>query len=76
MMQGQVFLKGRGRGLALFLSNFFKIYDFCILKLLETFQNCVMPLKKYYFLLPPYFDEKKVFLSCLKMNLKISHKNN
>ena len=40
------------------------------IKLLYSLQNCVMHLKKKYFFLPPYFYEK----SCLKLNLKISHK--
>ena len=53
MMQGQVFLKGEGERVALFLFIFFvKVYHFYIHKLLYPLQNCVMHLK-----------EKKNFLS-------------
>ena len=44
MAHGQFFLKGRG--LALFLFKFFKVYHFLIQKLLYHFQNWVMHLKK------------------------------
>ena len=37
MMQGQLFLKGWGRGLALFLSDFFKVYDFLYLEITVNF---------------------------------------
>ena len=72
MVQGQVFLKV-GEGLALLLFNFFKVYHFYIYKLLYYLQNCVMHLKKNYFFCHHNFT-KKVILSCLKINLKISHK--
>ena len=50
MVQGQAFLKGgRGRGLALFLLNFFKVYHFYIYKLLYPLQNCVMHFNKIAF---------------------------
>ena len=68
MVQGQVYLKGGG-GLALFLFNLFSRF------IIFTFRNyslpnCVMHLKKNHSFM------KKVILSCLKMNLKISHKLN
>ena len=44
MVPGQVFLK---EGiLALLLFNFFKIYQFYILELFHSLQNCVIHLKK------------------------------
>ena len=70
MVQGQVFLK---KGLALFLFNFFKVYPFYVYKLLYSLQNCVVHLMKSYFLCHQNFM-KKVILSCLKINVKISHK--
>ena len=45
-----------------------KFYHFYIWKLLYSLPNCVMHLKKNHSFM------KKVILSCLKMNLKISHK--
>ena len=71
MVQGQVFLKGEG--VTPFLFNFFKVYHFCILKLLYPLQNCVHYAKKLYFSVTIILS-KKVILSCLKMNLKLSHK--
>ena len=64
------FLKGRVNFnyLALFLFNFFKVYHFCIYKLLYRFQNCVMHSKKknvFYY----HNFIRKVIQSCLKMNL-------
>ena len=55
MVQGQAL---NGRGLALFLFNFFKVYHFYIYKLFYPLQNCVMHLKKNCFFLPPYFYKK------------------
>ena len=55
MAQRQGFLKEGG--LALFLSNFFRVYHFYIQKLFLTFQNCAMLMKKDFFL-PPYFMKK------------------
>ena len=77
MVQGQVFLKevggGRGGGATLFLFNVLKVYHFYIKKLLYPFQNCVKHLKKNY-LFSHHVFIKKIIQSCLKMNLKISHK--
>ena len=72
MVQGQVFLKGGG-GLTLVLFNFFKVYHFYIEKLLYPLQNCAMHLKKKKISVTITLW-KKVILSCLKINLKISHK--
>ena len=84
MLQGQVFLKGRGnRWRALFLLSFFHLEialpshhqlqgaadissqrlvrpaaDDDFVKLLYSLQNCVMYLKKNYFLLPPELHKK------------------
>ena len=77
MVQGDVFLKrGRGRGVALFLSNFFKVFTFLSFLHLEI----TLPFEKLCYA----FEEKnfsatiilwkKLILSYLKMNLKISHK--
>ena len=84
MVQGQVFLKGGGGGrvvcgggggvgLTLVLFNFFKVYHFYIEKLLYPLQNCAMHLKKKKFSVIIILW-RKVILSCLKINLKISHK--
>ena len=56
VVQGQVFLKGEG--LALFLFNFFKVYHFCIQKLLYPLQNCVMHVKENYFFCHHNFRKK------------------
>ena len=60
-------------GLTLVLFNFFKVYHFYIEKLLYPLQNCAMHLKKKNFSVTIILW-KKVILSCLKINLKISHK--
>ena len=72
MVQEQVFLKG---GLTLFLFNFFKVYLFCIRKLLYPLQNYVTHLEKnFFFCHHSFMKNGHSNLSCLKMNLKISHK--
>ena len=53
--------------------KFFEAYHFYIQKLLYHLQNCVMHLKKLFFS-ATIILWKKVILSCLKMNLKTSHK--
>ena len=60
-------------GLTLVLFNFFKVYHFYIEKLLYPLQNCAMHLKKKKFSVIIILW-RKVILSCLKINLKISHK--
>ena len=71
MVQGQVFFKTGGGVLTLFLFHFFKVYHFYIQKL---------PFAKLWYA----FEEKKIFsatiilwkkviLSRLKINLKVSH---
>ena len=64
MVQGQFILKNGGsllkRGeLALLLFNFFKVYNFYILKLFYSLQNCVKHLKKNYFLCHHNFMKKR-----------------
>ena len=72
--QGQVFLKGGEAGT--FPINFFSRSIFFISR--NYFanypsQNCVMHLKKKFFFSVAIISCKKFILSCLKMNLKISH---
>ena len=74
MVQGQVLLKERGRGgwqfsyltfsrLIIFtFGNYFTIYKILL---------CI---RKITFFCHHNFYEKNIILSCLKMNLKISHK--
>ena len=52
MVQGQVFLNRGADTFPLFLFNFFKVYHFYIHKLLYPLQDCVMHLKKKFFLPP------------------------
>ena len=75
MMLGQVSLKsGAGGGLALLLFNFSRFTIFTSGNN-YSLQNCVMHLKKEKLFFFCYHNfMKKVILSCLKMNLKISHK--
>ena len=70
MVQEHVFLKGKR--LALFLFNLFKVYHFYMQKLLYPLQNCVMHLKNFFS--ATIILIKKVSRSCLKMILKIPHK--
>ena len=46
MVLGQVFLKGEG--VTPFLYNFFKVYHFYILELLDPLQNCGMQKKLFF----------------------------
>ena len=68
MVQGQVFLKW-GEGVALFLFNFFKVYQITLLfaKLRYAFEGKIFFFSHYNFM-------KKIIPSCLKMSLKISDK--
>ena len=61
MVQGQVFLKkegGGGGGMALFVFNFFKVYQFYMQKLLYPLENCVMYLRKKVFFCQHNFMKK------------------
>ena len=49
---------GVGVELALFLFNFFKVYNFYIWKLLYPLQKCVMHLKKNFFFCHHNFRKK------------------
>ena len=77
MIQGQVFLKREGGGegeLALSLFNFFKFYHFLHLKTTLSFAKwCYYAFKEKLFFSVTIILGKTVILSCLKMNLKISH---
>ena len=70
MVQGQIFLKGRG--LALFLFNFLGL-SFLHLEITLLFANScyVFEEKKIFF---SHHVMKKVIIKCLKINLEISHK--
>ena len=66
-MQGQVFLKGGGWHFSYLIFSRFIIFAF---RNYFTLCKIVMHLKKKNF----FLLGKKVIPSCLKMNLKISHK--
>ena len=73
MVQGQVFLKGVG-GLALVLFNFFQGLSFLHLEITLTFAKLCYAFEEKLFFSATIILGKKVILSCLKMNVKISHK--
>ena len=64
-MQGQVFLKGRG-GAGTFPIKFFQGLPFLQLEITLPFAKLCYAFKENY--------GKNVILSCVKMNLEISHK--
>ena len=75
MVQGQVFLKGGGGAgpLALFLFNFQDL-SFLHLEITLSFAKLCYAFEEKLFFSSTIILWKKVILSCLKMNLKISHK--
>ena len=72
MVQGQVFLKWGGRGGQHFLFIFFKSLSFLHLEINLPLQNCVMHLKKKYFVTIILW--KNIILSFLKWTWKCSIK--
>ena len=77
MVQGEVFLKEGEGGVALFLSNFFKVFtylSFLHLKITLPFEKLCYAFEEKLFFSATIILWKKFILSYLKMNLKLSHK--
>ena len=74
MVQGQVFLKGRGR-LALVLFDFFQGLPFLHLEITLSLAKLYYAYEKKNFFFCHHYFRKKFILICLKMNVKISHKS-
>ena len=73
MMQGQVFLKG---GAGTFPISFFRHLSLLHLEIIITlpFAKFCYAFEEKLFFSAAIISGKRVILSCLKMNLKISHK--
>ena len=70
MMQGQVFLKEGGRG----HFSYFIFSRFIIFTFRNYFTFCNNAFEEKLFFAATIISGQKVILSCLKMNLKTSHK--
>ena len=72
MVQGQVFLKRGGAGF--FPSYFFQGLSFLHLEITLPFTNLCHAFEEKVFFSATIILWQKFILSCLKMNLKVSHK--